>query len=210
MSTDEKPESTGAEPAGEPRQMSERTAKAILLIIAFGAIWGIVRVVPYVAYFVAGILTCRGWQKTRGWIGRRQTSGDAESEAAEVDVVEVLQLLARGGRSVLLTELRDEIGAADTKVVKALLDEAGVRWREGVRTPAGNGPGVYHDDVPPLSPVGGGAHEGRCSCRSTANANANNADSDPPGEGLRVVPIGQAGTVVHDPADAVRHHKVRN
>lgn len=204
------PEPEESEELGESDGMSERTAKLILASVALAALAAIVIVFPYVAYFVTGILACRGWQKTRDWIGRRRSDEDdgGELEAEEVDVVEALHYLGRGGRNVLLTELRDETGAADTKVVRALLDEAGVPVRPGVRTPAGNGPGVHARDVPPLSPAESGLPGGRCSCSSAANTNTNNAPEPAPGEGLRVEPIGQAGTVIHHPADAVRHHQI--
>ena len=195
------------EAAGEPRQMSDRTAKAILAVIGLGVMWGIVVAFPWVAYVLVGILACRAWDKARAWrTGRAEEEPSEEDESvAEVDIVALLQQL---DRSVLLTELRDDLGVADTKAVKALLAEAGVRWREGVRTPAGNGPGVHQDDIPAPSPVDDGSPEECCSCRSAANANANNAHEGASGEGLRVETIGQAGAVIRDPADAVRYHRV--
>jgi hypothetical protein len=45
-------------------------------------------------------------------------------------------------------------------------------------------------------------------CSSGANANANNAPESGAEKGLRVEPIGQAGTVVHDPAEAHRRQTV--
>lgn len=202
-----------AELAGEPRQMSERTAKAILLVIVMGVMWGIVAAAPWVAYVVVGILGTLGWQKVRGWINRRQRSDDEdagdEQEPDSLDVLIALQFLGRGGANVLLTELRKELGVADTKAVKALLDEKGVRWREGVRTPAGNGPGVHRDDIPPLSPVGGDPVEGVVVAGEDANANANNTDGEEPEEGIRVQRIGSDGYIVYEPKDIARHHRVK-
>lgn len=190
--------------------MSDRTAKIILSVVGLGAAWGIVAAAPWLAYVVVGVLLDRGWQKARSWRESRHTEEPFVVEAMEAEVLDVitaLQHLARGGRHVLLTELRDELGVADTKIVRALLDEVGIPIRSGVRTPARNGPGVHHDDVPFDSP-GDGADGGCCSCRSTANANANNSGRGDGEKGLRVEPIGLAGAVIRDPADATRHHRL--
>ncbi|WP_145877516.1 hypothetical protein [Streptomyces sp. BK340] len=188
--------------------MSERTAKVIVLLVAAGALVGVVIAFPYIAYFVAGILACRGWDKARAWRAHRAETEPAEDdeEADEVDIVEALQQL---GRSVLLTELRAEAGLPDTKTVKTLLGEAGIPWRAGVRTSAGNGPGVHQDDIPASSLVADGDHGERCCCRSDANANTNNDCEEEPEEGLRVQRIGTDGYILYDPKDTVRHHRVK-
>lgn len=192
---------------GEPGGMSDRTAKVVLLVVAVGAMWGIVVVFPWVAYFVAGILACRGWDKAHAWRARRSEDVPADDDegADEVDIVAVLQQLER---SVLLTELRAETGLPDTKAVKALLSAADIPWK-GVRTPAGNGPGVHKDDIPVVSPVADDPHEERCCCRSEANNNTNNDREEEPEEGLRVERIGASGMIVYDPSDTVRHHRVK-
>jgi hypothetical protein len=192
--------------AGEPGGMSERTARAVLVAVACGAMWGIVAVVPEAAYVVVGVFGCLGWQKARAWVVRRSGAEPDEDQAAEEpDVVGALQHLGCGGQHVLLTELRDELGLANTKAVRALLGDHGVRVREGVRAPAGNGPGVHRDDIPTPSPD---RHSEGCCCTSDANTNANNGSREGPGEGLRVERIGTDGYIVYDPAEAVRHHRV--
>jgi hypothetical protein len=195
MSADEEPQAEETEPAGEPEGMSERTAKTVLLVVGLLAGWGIIAAFPYMAYFVAGILACRGWQQARGWLARRRKDNEPP-EADQVDVTEALLSLAGDDRgSVLLTALRDELKLPDTKTVKQLLDEARIPWRAGVRTRAGNGPGVHREDLPPLpspAPSGGvGAGE-------DANANANNAP--------KVEALGLAGKVVKDGSEAGRRH----
>lgn len=193
--------------AGEEDKPSRIAGAVVLLVMAGVAVLVlkvVVTVAPYTAYFVAGIIACKTWQKVRGWIVRRQEGREDQAPAEEVDVVGGLQALAQGGRHVLLTELKTKLGVADTKTVRALLDESLIAVRPGVRTPVGNGPGVHYDDVPP---VVGDPSEGRCLCRSDANANGNNGDGESPGEGLRVEPIGLSGTVTYDPADVVRHFK---
>jgi hypothetical protein len=192
----------------EPGGMSDRTARAILGAAALMAGWGVVAVAPEVAYFVAGLGASACCRKGRAWFDRRRAATDEEPEAEPVDVVEELRALSAGEHHVLLTRLRDAAGLPDTKAVRALLEEAGVEVAAGVRTPHGNGPGVRLKDIPPLLSPDDAPPVGRCLCSSDANANANNADQEGAGEGFRVEPIGQAGTVVHDPAEAHRRQTV--
>ncbi|MFE7232543.1 hypothetical protein ACFVAF_18155 [Streptomyces sp. NPDC057596] len=202
MSTTE-PEET------EPDGMSDRTARLILAAVLLLAMWGIVAAVPETAYVVVGVLLCLGWQRAAGWLARRRQDDEDEPATEEApDVAAALRTLSGDGRHVLLTELQKAVGAPDTKAVRTLLKAAGIRVRSGVRTPAGNGPGVHQDDIPAPSPTESGAHDPGCCCRSGNNTNANNAPADPSQKGLRVEPIGLAGAVVRDPADAVRHHQV--
>ncbi|MET8765491.1 hypothetical protein [Streptomyces sp. NPDC004658] len=186
--------------------MSERTARLILSAVAVLVMWGIVATVPEMAYVVVGIIATLGWQKAAAWrAGRRQPDGEGERQAEPPDVGAALRRLVGDDRGVLLTRLRDDLGAADTKAVRALLDSAGIRVRAGVRTAAGNGPGVHADDIPPAPPT----PEDGCCCRSGANANGNNESGTSGREGLRVERIGQSGYILRDPADQVRHHQVR-
>ena len=53
------------------------------------------------------------------------------------------------------------------------------------------------------------APDGVVAAGQPSNNNSNNAPADEAREGLRVEPIGQAGAVVRDPADAVRHHDLK-
>lgn len=183
--------------------MSDRAARLVLLAVACLAMWGIVAVLPETAYVVVGVLGTVGVQRARAWwVGRRQAPAEDEPR---LDVAAALRRLVGDDRGVLLTRLRDDLGVADTKAVRALLDEAGVRVRSGVRTRAGNGPGVHQEDIPAPPP----AHDEGCCCRSGANANGNNAAGGEGEEGLRVERIGQSGYVVRDPADTIRHHQVR-
>lgn len=125
---------------------------------------------------------------------------DAGAEPGWHDVVVALQELAGDHRgSVLLTALRDELELPGTKAVKLLLDEARVPWRAGVRTRAGNGPGVHRDDLPALSPASEGAPVGVVGPGQDANTNANNTLRVDRQEGL---------TIIHDPADTHRRHKI--
>lgn len=124
------------------------------------------------------------------WVAGR-SDGDAEEEQGEgeerqdgpdaADMADIVRELGTG-TGVLLTRLRDQLleeyeGTGwTTKDVRALLAEAEVRVREGVRvTGVGNGPGVHRDDVPaPLSPATPPAPVGVVAAGQGANANANN------------------------------------
>ncbi|MEU6649495.1 hypothetical protein ABZ904_08610 [Streptomyces sp. NPDC046900] len=183
-----------AEP-GEPGPGAQRAARITLYAVGALAMWGIVAALPEVAYVVVGVLGCLAWQRTRAWWAHRRAAAD-EAEAAP-DVVAALWAVAGTGRNVLLTELRNELGVGDTKVVRALLGEAGVPVRSGVRTVAGNGPGVHRDDLPAL-PL---------------------PRSAPPESGVGAVqeptptpttePLGLAGVVVKDGSETSRRYRVR-
>jgi hypothetical protein len=196
----------------EPGGISDRTARAILGAAGLMAAWGVIAAAPEAAYFVAGLGASACCRKGRAWIDRRRATADEEEreeEPAPVDIGEHLRALGEGGHHVLLTGLRESTGLPDTKAVRALLEEAGIPVRDGVRAPAGNGPGVHMADIPgDPSPVLA-APSGRCLCSSGANANANNGTEGDHEKGLRVEPIGQAGTVVHDPAEAHRHFEIQ-
>ncbi|MER5750646.1 hypothetical protein [Streptomyces sp. NPDC002088] len=199
------------EDAGEPRVMSERTAKLILAAVAVLAMWGIVAVLPETAYVVVGVLGCLGWQKAAGWIRQRRGDDDeTEEEAAPPDVGEALRRLVGDDKGVLLTVLCDDLGLPNTKAVKALLEAEGIPWKPS-RTREGNGPAVRREAIPPApSPVAADSHGDGCCCRSGDNNNSNNGTGEGSGERLRAEPIGLAATVVHDPAESVRHHQVRS
>ncbi|MGD6761371.1 hypothetical protein ACOKM5_20770 [Streptomyces sp. BH097] len=129
---------------------------------------------------------------------------DADAEPAEpdpADVADVVRDVIGGGRGALLTALRGPLGAADTKAVRDHLTAAGIRVREGVRTPAGNGPGVHADDVPAPRPAPTDPPVGDVAAGEDANTNANNKPRVDRREGM---------TIITDPADSHRRrHKFR-
>ncbi|MDH6489619.1 hypothetical protein [Streptomyces sp. SAI-127] len=90
-----------------------------------------------------------------------------------------LHQLYRGGSGVLLTTLRQHLSQPHTRAVREVLGAAGIRVREGVRTPGGNGPGVHTHDFPPLPPSPDPSPgDVVCAGESTNNNNAN-TESDP-------------------------------
>ncbi|MEV0526028.1 hypothetical protein AB0I66_21565 [Streptomyces sp. NPDC050439] len=179
-----------------------RIAGALVTLILAGAAVLVLRLivtaVPYVAYFVAGVIVCVGWQKARAWIVGRRSGGDEADEEELPDVGEALRELSKGEQHVLLTALRKRLGVADTKTVRRLLKAERIDVRAGVRTPKGNGPGVHHTDIPPAPSE---EHGQGCCCRSANNTNANNDDEDPSQKGLSVEAIGEGGRLVRDPAE---------
>jgi len=184
-----------AEETTEPRQMSERTAKVILLVIAVGAMWGLVAVAPWVAYVVVGVFGTLGWQKARGWLAQRWGSrGDPSGPSDQVtleDVVETLHAVANP--NAFLADFAAAFDL-DTAAGRALLEGHTIRVRRAVRNGETTGVGVHRDDVPPLPhPL-----------------------SDPPERGVdlhnqrpTVEAIGLAGVVVKDGSEVGRRHRIQ-
>lgn len=129
-----------------------------------------------------------------------ESAGEAPAEPDGQDVVDLVRDLIGDDRGILLTALRDPLHAADTRAVREALQAAGIGWRKGVRTEAGNGPGVHRDDLPPLPPAEGGAPVGLLTCTNDANANANNTLRVESREGM---------TIITDPADRHRAHSLK-
>ncbi|MFE5628461.1 hypothetical protein [Streptomyces sp. NPDC056543] len=195
-----------ADEAASPdvEEQPSKLAGGCVLAVGAALAGGVVYAVPELGYTVAGLGAAAAYRRARTWLNGRRADAEEPDEGEQVDLVTVLQELGEGGGHVLLTRLREGAGLPDTKTVRALLDEAGIPVRAGVRTPGGNGPGVHATDIPRESAT----PSGRCLCRSDANANANNGDEEGPEKGFRVEAIGQAGAVVHDPADLQRHHQI--
>jgi pyruvate/2-oxoglutarate dehydrogenase complex dihydrolipoamide acyltransferase (E2) component len=193
-------------PVEEPER-SSRAAGGCVLVIGLGVAGGVVHAVPEVGYTVAGALAVVAVGKARTWAaGRRQDADEAEADEQEpVDIVAVLQALGDGGQHVRLTQLQEATGLPDTKAVRALLDEAGITIRSGVRAGGKNGPGVHADDIPRFESAGSSG----CLCRSDANANTNNTAGEGPEKGFRVEHTGHAGVTVYDLSETHhRHHKL--
>lgn len=197
-----------AEDVDEPRQMSERTAKIIVIVIAGAVMWGIVVAFPYIAYVVVGILCTLGTQKVRArWAGTASTGVSAPAEAEQPDVREALRRLIGDDKGVLLTVLRDDLKLPDTKAVKALLQAEGIPWKAS-RTREGNGPAVRAEAIPPASSPVADPHRDGCCCRSGDNSNSNNA---PPGgdeKGIRVERT-DTGVTIYDLLNFVAEAKTR-
>jgi hypothetical protein len=142
---------------------------------AYGA--GVVLPHPGLALSVAGAgisLWClAAW--TASEAGEEPEDGGEVEYLTRDDAVELLWDLVGDGRGVLLTVLRNALQWETTKEVRDFLTDEDIPVRAGVRTVAGNGPGVHRDDFPPLpSPVDELSPVGVVAAGEDANANANN------------------------------------
>lgn len=113
-----------------------------------------------------------------------ETPAEPQAPPSREAIAGALHHLYRGGSGVLLTTLRQHLSLPHTRAVREVLDGAGIRVREGVRTPGGNGPGIHTHDFPPPPPSPDPAHGDPCLPRSGANNNNANAESGPQ-KGLR-------------------------
>jgi len=136
---------------GEPSAMSERTAQAALLLVALGAVWGIVAAWPEVAYVIVGILATCGWQKVRSWTRGRRASDTFEVQAAGEPAAEtVTQTLHRlAAPHVFLADFAAARGLSKD-AARAVLEALGITVRRAVRNGSRTGVGVHKDDLPPL------------------------------------------------------------
>lgn len=174
-------------------------------VLAVGAALAgvVVYAVPETGYYAAGLLTTAGIRKAVTWRTRRSSGADEEPEAEDtIDILDLLhELSPAGAANVRLTQLQEAAGLPDTKPVRALLADADIPIKE-VRTGGKVGQGVHASAIPRSC----GALPGCCWCAVTSNNNTNNTPEPEPGEGFRVEPIGQGGTVVRDPAETSRRH----
>lgn len=116
------------------------------------------------------------------------------------DVLDLVRDVVGSDRGALLTALRQPLHAADTRAVRGVLAAADIRVREGVRTRAGNGPGVHRDDLPPAPPTLDAPTGGRVVAGEGTNNNTNTALTVEHREGM---------TIIRDPADRHRTHTLK-
>lgn len=200
MSTDDvEAEPAEAEEPGEPGGMSERVARAILVLVAVGAVWGLVAAFPEVAYVIVGIIGTLTWQKGRSWLARRRGTEPGEDDAADPAEVkretipETLHRLAKP--HVFIADLAAEAGVSK-EAARAVLECHGIRVRRAVRNGDTTGVGVHKDDIPPLP-------------RPASEAPVGPVDQGQPTNqhGLRIEQT-PGGFVVYDLADSHRRHSV--
>ncbi|MDT9688180.1 hypothetical protein Q5762_07390 [Streptomyces sp. P9(2023)] len=195
---------TPEEVVEEAAEQPSRLAGGCVLVAGVAAAGAVAYAVPETGYYAAGLLTAAGIRRARTWAAGRRRTDEESDEEQPVDIVTVLQELGEGGQHVRLTQLQEAAGLPGTKAVRALLDEADIPVRTGVRAGGKNGPGVHHDDIPPVEAL----CEPSCLCRSDANTNANNDGEGAPREGFRVEHTGQAGVTVYDLSETHRHSPV--
>jgi hypothetical protein len=129
-----------------------------------------------------------------------ELAGEEPAEPDPQDIADLIRDLIGDDRGILLTTLCQPLQEPDTRAVKEVLQAAGIRWRPGVRTAGGNGPGVHRDDVPPPPPDPEATGVGSLTCTNGANANADNKLRVESREGM---------TIISDPADRHRTHRLR-
>lgn len=160
---------------------------------------------PHVARFaVPGAVVA--WCVAAWWVApdTDEPNGDAPedqpTEPDPQDIADLVRDVIGTDRGALLTTLRGALQAPDTRAVRELLAAAGIGVRPGVRTAAGNGPGVHRDDLPTPLPSPGGCLADVVAAGEAANTNTTNA--------LRVQ--SEAGmTIINDPADRHRTHSLK-
>jgi hypothetical protein len=116
------------------------------------------------------------------------------------DVADLVRDLVGDDTGVLLTRLRQPLRAADTRAVRELLAAAGIAVRPGVRTAAGNGPGVHRNDLPAPPPPQADPSPNPVVAGGDANTNTTNALRVHSQEGM---------TIISDPADRHRTHSLK-
>ncbi|MFJ7908216.1 hypothetical protein [Kitasatospora sp. NPDC096204] len=110
---------------------------------------------------------------------RQETPKAADPTPA--DARHAVALLGAGGTHVALTAVTAHLAAAHPlwkrsgKAVRALLHEAGIGVRGGVRIEGISVPGIHHDDVPPLPSPSDSTPEGVVVAGQSNNNNHNNA-----------------------------------
>lgn len=203
-------------------------AAALLLIVGGPLVWSLARpwIQPGIGvllgvWWIAALIHAPARGKdapAEGQEDQDQPVPAVEEEPAEEDPIEAPRAtvptpvethsltasLTASGSSVLLTRLAADLGTAhpswtgSTKAVRALLSQAGVPVREGVRTPDGNGPGVHHQDVPPLPSPSETTAVANVGPVQSANANTNNTREWFTREGfvMRADPDNPARTII--------------
>ena len=170
------------------------------LLLAAGFLKGVPRTTEIALVLAAG------WLVTAIVLGLRAPA--VEQPAAPVEepkltpekVTAALHQLA--APHVQLAPLAEALGST-TGDTRRVLQGMGVPVAGGVRMKGrGVSTGVKAKHFPPLSPA---AAPGP----TPVVTSSNNSDEGTPEKGLRVEAIGQGGTVVHDPAEAHRHHALR-
>lgn len=140
------------------------------------------------------------WWVTPPAIAEPDEEDDEPASPDPQDVADLVRDLIGDDRGVLLTALRQPLHAADTRAVKELLASASISVRLGVRTRAGNGPGVHRDDLPAVAPPPADPSPDDVAAGQPANTNANNTLRVESREGM---------TIINDPADRHRTHSLK-
>lgn len=169
-----------------PGEWQEALARWTILILIASVATTALALHPWlhVLWLLAGLALLAAARRREN-TGQPEDDQEEEEEPVAVpspdDMADIVAELGTG-TGVLLTALCAQLleeypGTAwKTRDVRALLDLAEVRVREGVRVAGvGNGPGIHRDDVPPLpSPAPAHTPVGVVAAGQDTNTNANN------------------------------------
>lgn len=185
---------------------------------AGGTIGVLILLWPMIGKWVptAAVVTLTLWVITALIAGQTDPDAEATKESAETPAAEAPQerptpptaptvptpadarravaLLGAPGGHVALTAATAHLAASHPlwkrsgKATKALLQEAGIRVRDGVKVAGVSVPGIHQDDVPPLPSLTGAAPGGAVVPGQSNNNNHNNAPAAPPREGFTTQP----------------------
>ncbi|MFI8865330.1 hypothetical protein ACIGNW_00205 [Streptomyces sp. NPDC053707] len=192
----------GAHAFWDDIEPKERLARLAAAVVACWILGGIALAERRALWVLLAAWCLTAWAAGRGDTASpegEQTADEAQQLGPDAaDMADIVRELGTG-TGVLLTGLRDQLleeyegRGWTTKDVRALLAEAGVRVREGVRvTGVGNGPGVHREDIPrPLSPATPPGPVGVVAAGQGANTNTNNVvvTRDHSGAQITVTPI---------------------
>lgn len=182
----------------------ERLARTAALAAVCWVVGGVVLAERRALWVLLAAWCIAAWRAGRTE-ARDDEQPEDEPELPDADeVAHLVRELLGDAKGVLLTGIRDHFeelfpGGWTTKNVRALLADSGIPVRAGVRTPAGNGPAVHRDDLPPL-PSPATAPVGVVAAGQDANTNTNNTVTVEEREGM---------TIIRHPADRHRWHDTR-
>jgi hypothetical protein len=201
VSTDDEqgqePEPAAAEETGESGGMSERTARAILTLVAMLAAWGLVAAFSEIAYVIVGVIGTLGSQKARRWVVHRRGEPDEDDEDQAEErretIAETLHRLA--APNVFLADFA-EARLMSVESARAVLEALDIRVRRAVRNGDKTGVGVHRHDIPPLP-------------QPLSERPVDPVDQGQPTnqQGVRIERT-DGGFIVYDFADTHRHHGV--
>lgn len=166
---------------------------AALYVASFGC-WH----APHIARFAipsAVVAWC-----VAAWSLAPDPDAEPDAEPDPEDLIDLVRDLIGDDRGILLTALCTPLHAPSTRVVRERLAAAGIPVSAGVRTPAGNGPGVHRKDLPAPSPLPDPLPHNGVAAGEAANANTDNKLRVESREGM---------TIINDPADRHRAHSLK-
>jgi hypothetical protein len=140
-----------------------------------------------------------------------ETASDGHHRTAGPSVVSPTELVAAvrdiGTPHAQLKPLAEHLGTT-TDAVRAAAGAVGWPVKDVRMEGRSSSAGLRWDDCP--SPTILAPSSGVVGAGQPADDDNDDTEGEHPREGLRVQAIGQGGRLVHDPADAVRHHQIKS